>query len=319
MSEKKKRYRNTAYDDALRTIEQECTDALLHFVNQIFDEHYDQTAVVKRLRNEHFIQRDDGETEKRIMDSHFCVSDHRGEKSYHLECESGGYDDSIMVRLFQYGASIAVEDRVVGKKCIEVCFPTAGLIVLRDKGNPPDHMTIKIITPGGSTEYDVPVILMKNYTLDNLFDKELYFLLPFYFFNLEAEFASFNSNEKDLERFQNIYCEIIERLRETDEASLSLRSKGVIIKQLEHVVKRLAYGKKNVKEKVGEIMGGKVLKMEWLEKYDAAVAEGEAKGREEGREEGEAERKKLEERNSMLEEKIKKLEAELKKVKTVAL
>ena len=38
----------------------------------------------------------------------------------------------------------------------------------------------------------------------------------------------------------------------------------------------------NVSRKVGDIMGGRVLKMDWLEKYDAAVANGRAKGRAEG-------------------------------------
>ena len=55
-------------------------------------------------------------------------------------------------------------------------------------------------------------------------------------------------------------------------------------------------------------MGGKVLKMEWLERFDAAVA----KGREEGREEGEKERRELEIR-------IESLEKELEKLKSVAM
>ena len=101
-------------------------------------------------------------------------------------------------------------------------------------------------------------------------------------------------------------------MRGTDEGVLSGRSKGVIIKQMEAVVRRLAYNKENVIKKVGDIMGGKVVKMEWLEKYDAAVAEGKAEGRAEGLAEGEAERKKLEER-------IEKLEAQLKKAKIAVL
>ena len=93
---------------------------------------------------------------------------------------------------------------------------------------------------------------------------------------------------------------------------MSDRSKRVIIRRMKEVVKKLAYNKENVIKKVGDIMGGKVVKMEWLEKYDAAVAEGKAEGRAEGLAEGEAERKKLEER-------IEKLEAQLKKAKIAVL
>ena len=90
-----------------------------------------------------------------------------------------------------------------------------------------------------------------------------------------------------------------------------MRSKRVIIRQMEEVIKRLAYNRENVIKKVGDIMGGKVVKMEWLEKYDAAVAEAKA--------EDEAERKALMEENEKLTERIKKLEAEMKKIKTAML
>ena len=56
-----------------------------------------------------------------------------------------------------------------------------------------------------------------------------------------------------------------------DEADLSLRSKGVITKQIELVTYRLAAKHKNITEKVDDIMGGKVLKMEWLERFDAQM------------------------------------------------
>ena len=82
---------------------------------------------------------------------------------------------------------------------------------------------------------------------------------------------------------------------------------------MENVVRFLADGLTHIKGKVDDIMGGKVLKMEWLDKYDAAVAkgraEGKAEGKAEGLAEGESERKKLEER-------IQFLESELKKIKT---
>ena len=59
---------------------------------------------------------------------------------------------------------------------------------------------------------------------------------------------------------------------------MSLRSKGVIIKQMGSVTGKLSEKYRNINEKVGDIMGGKVVKMEWLERFDAAVADGEARG-----------------------------------------
>ena len=93
---------HTAYDDAFRTIETECDDALIYLVNHMFGEDYDGTARVIRLRNEHFVENKGKQDEKRITDSHFRILFHEQEKNYQIECESSGYSKSIMIRLFQY-------------------------------------------------------------------------------------------------------------------------------------------------------------------------------------------------------------------------
>ncbi len=227
---------------------------------------------MERLRNEHFVQETDSNVKRHITDSHFRITERNVTKDYHLECESGGYSESILLRIFQYGVSHASVDTAGAHDRLTIRMPEAGLLVLRDKGNPPQKM------------------------------------LP-----------EFDRDEVARQDFTEIYCDIIERVRDVDENDLSIRSKGVIIKQMESVIKRLAYRRRNIKGKVDDIMGGKVVKMEWLEKFDAAVAEGRAEGRVEGRAEGEAEREQLENEKSKLEKRIKQLEEQLKKAKVAAL
>ncbi len=89
---------------------------------------------------------------------------------------------------------------------------------------------------------------------------------------------------------------------------MSLRSKGVILKQMEEVLNRLACKHTRVVGRVGDIMGGKVVKMEWLEKYDKAFAEGEARGRAEGENERKA-----------LADEVRRLKEELEKMKVSAM
>ena len=115
---------------------------------------------------------------------------------------------------------------------------------------------------------------MRDYDINSLFSQKIYFLIPFYFFNQESRLKEYNNSKEEIEEFVELYCSIIERLKELPESELSLRSKGVIIKQMEQVIYRLAYKRKNIKDKVGDIMGGNVVKMDWLEKYDAAVEQG---------------------------------------------
>ena len=273
-----KGYTFTAYDDAFRTIETECDDALIHFVNHVFNENYDKTAKVIRLRNEHFLKHEVKADEKCITDSHFKINCRGTEKEYHLECESSGYSKTILIRIFQYGVSMADNAHDSKRTKIVIRIPHSGLLILRDVGSPPEKVLYEIQTPGGSVSYDVPVICESDYTIDEIFEKELYFLIPFYFFNFEEKIDQYDSDPEKLKEFEEMYCDIIDRIHQLNENELSLRSKGVIIQQMGCVVKKLAEKREKVTEKVGDIMGGHVVKMEWLERFDAAVAGGEARG-----------------------------------------
>ncbi len=278
MTGKMKKYRHTAYDDAFRTVEQECPDALIHFINQIFGENYNRFDKVELLRNEHYTQTEGGEEVKKVTDSHFRIKTPKEVKNYHLECESSGYSKTILIRMLEYGVQDAIEDREVTHNKISIKFPKAGLVVLRDRGNPPNSAVIEFETPGGLVNYNVPIIRMRDYDINSLFSQKIYFLIPFYFFNQESRLKEYNNSKEEIEEFVELYCSIIERLKELPESELSLRSKGVIIKQMEQVIYRLAYKRKNIKDKVGDIMGGNVVKMDWLEKYDAAVEQAVEQG-----------------------------------------
>lgn len=111
-------YSETAYDDAFRTMESECDDIVIPFVNHMFDENYDKTAVIKRLRNEHFIEDEDGSNDKRITDSNFEIEYGNKVKKYHLECESNRYDGTILVRMFEYNTQIALDEAQKGTDTI---------------------------------------------------------------------------------------------------------------------------------------------------------------------------------------------------------
>ena len=290
MAKKQQEYSFTAYDDAFRILETECDDALIQFVNYVFHENYDKTAKIIRLRNEHFVEKQGEVDEKRITDAHFSVMFQGEKREYHIECESQGYSDTILVRIFQYAVQTAIDsEKEVDHYRITVRLPHSMLLVLKNDGKPPKEITLEIVTPGGNVAYKVPVISEADFGIEELFDKKLYFLIPFYFFNHEKQMDEYETDPKALKRFEQIYYDILERIRETEEGNLSLRSKGVIIKQMACVSKRLADKREKVREKVGEIMSNDMADtLAWLERFDSAVADGKAVGRAEGRAEGKA-------------------------------
>ncbi len=276
-------YSDIAYDDAFRTMETECDDLLLPFLNYAFNEKYDKTAKIIRLRNEHFIKSNDHSAEKRITDSHFEVEQNGITKRYHLECESSRYDDSILVRIFEYDAQIALDNAELKKGRLNVFFPHTGLLILRSTSKTPDSAEIFLDTPGGHISYEIPVIRISDFTIDDLFEKKLFLLIPFYIFNYEKELPKIDSDKTKIEELVESYRNIIEKLDcMHNDGILSSLTYGVIISLTHRVLHKLTMKQKSVQEKVGDIMGGKVIDLPILREYHKGIDEGKKVGKAEG-------------------------------------
>ena len=275
-------YSNIAYDDAFRTMEGNCDDVLISFVNYVFDEKYNNTAVVTRMRNEHFIEHENHSQEKRITDSHFSITQGDVCKKYHLECESKPYDGSILVRLFEYGSQIAIEEAEETNYVLRVKMPHTGLLLLRESKKAPEKATIIIETPGQSSTYYVPIIKETDFTVEMIFEKQLYMLIPFYIFNYEKELDVINQDENRIESMLELYRDINARLlKEQEEGRLSANSISVIIGVTHSVFSKLTSKQTVLNEKVGDYMGGKVLDPPWVIAYNRGKEAGIEQGKEE--------------------------------------
>lgn len=267
-------YSDFAYDDAFRTAESECDDILIPFVNYFHNEDYDASAKVIRGRNEHFIEHSDHSEDKRITDSSFEIEYCGGRRKYHYECESGRYQDSLLVRMFEYDAQIALDSAGMEKRLLKVEFPYSGILLLRGKGNF-DTADVEIITPGGMIKYPVMVGRMSDLELEEIFDRHLYLLLPFYIFNLEGSLEKIDDDPGELERFSDVYRDIIARLEEdTEKGCLSSFSCSVIISLIHKVAYKITMKQKNVQGRVGDIMGGKVMDLEVIRAHREGMADG---------------------------------------------
>ena len=134
----------------------------------------------------------------------------------------------------------------------------------------------------------------------------MYMLIPFLIFNYEKDIKRSNDDERWSDDLTEMYGEIIQKLEELQgSGTLSSASYGVIISLTHSVLLKLMKDHDIVQEKVGDLMGGKVLDLPILRVYHA----GQAKGREEGREEGRAERVRLEDENAALRKELEELKA----------
>lgn len=207
------------------------------------------------MNNEFFINRQGGDQTERITDTHFLI----GSVRYHLECQSS-VDGTIMYRIFEYDSQIAMQDSFLWKDKLTVKFPNTAVLYLRHNKNTSDYMTVEIQVPGASCSYVVPVMKVQNYSIDEIFEKRLFFLIPFHIFVYEKNFEAYDTNEQRMAELTQVYEEIVEKLNAyTAEQVIAAYTKATIIDMSKKVLEHLAKKYSNVKKEVGAIMGGKIL------------------------------------------------------------
>ena len=124
-------------------------------------------------------------------------------------------------------------------------------------------MRYVIKTPGGTVEYDVPIMKVQEYTLEDIFSKGLLLLIPFYIFSHEKNFKVYNSDEQRLAELKAEYRSILERLDKLEqEGIIGAFDKRTIIELSGDVIREIAQKYENVQKGVGDIMGGALIETE---------------------------------------------------------
>lgn len=200
------------YDTVFRTLVNDCPDLLIPFVNEVFGEHFSSETPIIFHPNEHFINQTDGNLSERITDTCFEIL---GDipKKYHIECQSTA-DNSMLIRMFEYGAQIALDQGELKENILTVNFPNSAVLYLRCTKNTPDKIRVIINTPAGKSNYEVAVVKIHSYTLEEIFHKKLLFLIPFYIFTHENLFSVYNDNEEQFKILKAEY-ELIQAKLET--------------------------------------------------------------------------------------------------------
>ena len=269
---------STPYDDAHRTMLNDCPWLIIPVVNEMFQKKYSDKDKIILLNNEFFINKQNGEQAERITDTNFMI----GSDRYHLECQSTA-DGTIMYRMFEYDAQIALQSSEMREDKLVVKFPSTAVLYLRHNKRTPEKMTMEIRVPGATCSYPVPILKVQNYTIEEIFAKDLLFLIPFYIFTYEKDFKEYETNESRLEELLSLYEGIMEKLNAyAIEHRIDEYTKRTIVDMSKKVLEHLAKKYSNVKERVGAIMGGKILDHEAKDILNAGRAEGRAEGRLEG-------------------------------------
>ena len=273
---------NTPYDDTFRTLLQDCPELVVPLINELFGTNYTGREVVVSNENEIFLRNPEGKKEKRVTDSNLTLISLKGiSKRYHLECQSTA-DGTMEIRMWEYDAQIALMNKEYRDGVLYVKFPDSAVIYLRSNSNTPDELKICVCIGQKELFYEIPILKVKNYTLEEIFEKELWMLIPFYIFRYEKEFRIINGDEERLRSLRMEYENVAARLdQECQSGRMKPITGGALCELANNVVEKLASKYGNVEKEVTEVMGGKVLNYRSKEIY----LEGCAFGREEGQKE----------------------------------
>lgn len=243
---------NTVLDDVFRTIAQKMPFLLIPLINEFFGTAYAEDQKFLQLRNEHYEK-----FGKIVTDSIIQIEGHL----YHIECQSKK-DGDMVLRMIEYDFAIAIEHSVMDKGIIEIDFPESCVLYLRNHRDMPDHHTARIRFADGQTvTYKVPVIMAQDYTVDSIFEKRLLALLPYRILRYEHFLKSNSVNPKKIERMLDDYrliCGKLQQMQEHEDASgLYVDIIALINKLADYVIP----DDNPAKERLGEIMGGQILKL----------------------------------------------------------
>ena len=153
-----------------------------------------------------------------------------------------------------------MDEGEVTEETLTVTFPNTAVLYLRAYRKTPDKMKYVIVTPGGTVQYDIPIMKVQKYSLDNIFEKRLLMLIPFYIFSHENRFLEYNSNEQKLAELKAEYQKILERLEELEQwGVIGAFDKRTIIELSGDVIKEIAQKYENVQKGVGDMMRGALI------------------------------------------------------------
>lgn len=276
---------STPYDDVFRTLLVDCTRLIIPIINEAFGEHYTGKETIIHHSDYHFMQ-GEGEQRRKIESDSNVTMIGIAKKYYHFECQSNR-DGTMIVRMFEYDSQIAIEHGKVEGNIFEVEFPHSAVLYLRHNKNTPNYYTIKIHAGKETLSYDIPVLKVQRYDIEELFEKKLYFLIPFHIFTYEKEFPQINDNEEKIKNLRKVYEQICERLeQEYSRGNISDYERNAIIELSILVVKSIAKKYETIQREVCEYMGGKVINYPTKILCNQAKEEGWQEGRQEGQIEG---------------------------------
>lgn len=242
---------STIYDDVLRTIQERHPELLIPLVNEVFHTSYPVDTRVRRLPEEY-----QKLVSKVVADSCNIIGNH----AYHVECQSTK-NGNMMLRMVEYDFMIALAGAEKKDDSYHMKLPRSCVLYLRGSDNIPAEEELKLeLADGQIVTYSVPNVKIEDYTLDEIFEKNLLIFLPYYIMRYEKRFHEIAHSEKQMKELIWEYQEIVKHLEfvaETGQEGLMQDMIRLMRRIADYQLRR----ERKLRERMDKVMGGKVLEL----------------------------------------------------------
>ena len=268
------------YDSVFWNTARVLKDYLPYLVNEAFGEKYTKNAEVTFKADKEVVSKEDGTTVTAYVDALFNILDKQyssGGCDIHFECETKG-SKGIYIRIAKYVSGYAYENVVETEIGAKIIIPYSAVIFLRRDSKKICKFVITVECPGGELSYNVPVLKISDYSLDEIFEKKLLVLLPFLpFMFTQNELKTMDNDEERRKQIELLILDIDRRLMKmVDNNELKNVQKGVIINNLLLVFEKIAVKYETIRKEVEDMRKIKVYKSEIEEAWEQAEAKAEA-------------------------------------------
>ena len=271
---------STIFDDVFRTMAQKMPYLMIPLINEVFGTRYTEAEGIEQLRNEFYESYG-----KVITDSVFRI----GGNIYHIECQSKR-DGRMALRMLEYDMAIALEhmtEMEEGQQ-IDVSMPRSCVMYIRNHRRLPKYHEVRLrFNDGQEISYRVPIIEARSYGGEELFEKELISLFPYFIMRYESTLKA-KANPKE-DKIVKDYEDLIKKLELLSEEKGRPELLADMLGLMKKITDYMIPEESGLRERMDEIMGGNILKLRSEELREEGYTEGLIEGQREGRIEGIAE------------------------------
>ncbi|MGN0356037.1 MAG: hypothetical protein ACI4EI_13325 [Muricoprocola sp.] len=191
----------------------------------------------------------------------------------------------MILRMIEYDFAIALENAEKIEGAYKIWFPHSCILYLRGDDQKKTMGMTLLLPDGQEVQYQVPIIRMKWYSIEEILEKDLLMLLPFYIVRYETIEQQLETDEALREKMFQEY----EKIEKYLEKKLLEEGKEKEFRDIKELISRIAdyiFSKsERIRKGMKGIMGGQILELE----SDKLIKKAEEIGKADGKADGKAE------------------------------